>query len=189
MGNANLSLAISVLLMVVTIGNIYLLLFLGKKLGFFKFKWDFINLKNIVIIVGGFLLARVIAIGGTLLLNNQGAESTANDVAIQTIFTGENPILIVLLIGISAPIMEEIIFRGAIIGFWFENLPMVGIAISSILFGLVHGPTNVISFLIYGLMGLILSIAYYKTKRLEVSISIHFFNNIFSAIAIAIGLI
>ncbi len=131
----------------------------------------------------------MIAIGGTLLLNAQGSETTANDAAIQMIFTGENPLLIILLLGISAPIMEEIVFRGGIIGYWLEKFPVVAIAISSIAFGLVHGPTNLISFLIYGLMGLIMSVAYYKTQRLEVSIAIHFLNNILAAIVIALGMV
>lgn len=160
-----------------------------KKLGFLNLKWDFFTKRNVGIIIGGYILARVIAIGGTLLLNTQGSESTANDAVIQTIFTGENPLLIILLIGISAPIMEEIVFRGGIIGYWLEKFPMVAIALSSISFGLIHGPTNLISFLIYGLMGLILSMAYYKTKRLEVSMSIHFLNNILSAIVLAFGMI
>ncbi|EOL47751.1 hypothetical protein I580_01305 [Enterococcus caccae ATCC BAA-1240] len=160
-----------------------------KKLGFLNLIVDFFTKKNVGIILGGFILARVIAIGGTLLLNTQGAESTANDAAIQTIFTGESPLLIILLIGISAPIMEEIVFRGGIIGYWLAKFPIVAIAISSIVFGLIHGPTNLISFLIYGLMGLILSLACYKTQRLEISISIHFLNNIFAAIVIAFGMI
>lgn len=188
-GEANLPLFTTIILIVMVIGNSWLLIFLAKKLGFLKFKLDFFTKKNSGIIIGGFILARIIAIGGTLLLNNQGTASTANDAVIQTIFTGENPLLIILLIGVSAPIMEEIVFRGGIIGLWLEKFPIVGIAISSVLFGLIHGPTNLISFLIYGLMGLILSMAYYKTKRLEVSISIHFLNNIFAAIVIAFGMV
>lgn len=187
-GEAHMSMFVTIGLIVLIIGNIWLLIFLGKKLGFVTFKFDFFNRKNSWIILGGYLLARIIAVGGTLLLNSQGSESTANDAVIQLLFTGENPILIILLLGIAAPIMEEIVFRGGIIGFWLEKFPIAAIALSSILFGLVHGPTNIISFLIYGLMGLILSFAYYKTKRIEVSISIHFLNNILAAIVLAFGI-
>ncbi|MBO0439249.1 CPBP family intramembrane glutamic endopeptidase [Candidatus Enterococcus ikei] len=189
MGEATLTLVASIVLILLVIGNIWLLIFLGKKLGFLTLKFDFLTQKNVGIIVGGFILARIIAIVGTLLLNSQGSESTANDAAIQMMFTGENPLLIVLLIGISAPIMEEIVFRGGIIGFWLKKFPLIGVAVSSIVFGLIHGPTNLVSFLIYASMGLILSMAYYKTQRLEISMSIHFLNNIFGAIAIAFGMI
>ncbi|MBO0470673.1 CPBP family intramembrane metalloprotease [Enterococcus sp. DIV0242_7C1] len=188
-GEANLSLAVSIILILLEIGNIWLLVFLAKKLGFFTIKFDFLTGKNIGIIIGGYVLARIVAIVGTLLLNAQGTNSTANDAAIQTMFTGENPLLIILLIGISAPIMEEIVFRGGIIGFWLKDYPIIGIALSSVIFGLMHGPTDLISFLIYGLIGLILSVVYYKTKRLELSIAIHFLNNILGAIMIAFGLI
>ncbi|HAP2916025.1 TPA: CPBP family intramembrane metalloprotease, partial [Enterococcus faecalis] len=47
----------------------------------------------------------------------------------------------------------------------------------------------IISFFMYALIGLVLSIAYFKTSRLEVSILIHFFNNLIPAIVIAFGLI
>ena len=188
-GEANLSLVVSIILILMVIGNIWLLVFLAKKLGFFTIKFDFLTGRNIGIIIGGYVLARIVAIVGTLLLNAQGTNSTANDAAIQTMFTGENPLLIILLIGISAPIMEEIVFRGGIIGFWLKDYPIVGIVLSSVVFGLVHGPTNLVSFLIYGLIGLILSIVYHKTKRLELSIAVHFLNNILGAIMIAFGLV
>ena len=187
-GVSKLSIGMICFLIILTLANIALLLYLAKKLGFFKASFNFLTFKNCGIIFGGFLLARVIAIGGSLLLSNQGTQSTANDAALQKIFSGENPILVILLIAISAPIMEEIVFRGSIIGFWLKKYPVVAIAVSSILFGLVHGPTDRISFFIYALIGLVFSLAYYKTQRLEVSMGIHFLNNIFGAIALAFGM-
>lgn len=187
-GVAKLSVGTTCFLIVFTLANTALLVYLAKKLGFFKASFDFFSLKNVGIIFGSFILARIIAVVGTLLLMNQGTESTANDAVLQTIFSGENPVLIILLIAVSAPIMEEIVFRGGIIGFWLKKYPVVAIALSTISFGLVHGPTDVISFLIYALVGLILSLAYYKTQRLEVSIAIHFLNNILGAIALAFGM-
>ncbi|MTD37553.1 CPBP family intramembrane metalloprotease [Erwinia sp. CPCC 100877] len=188
-GAEHLSLLSVIILILFIIGNIWLLLFLGKKLGFVDLNFHFFSMKNVLIIIGGAFLARIIAVGGTLLLNNQGTESTANDAAIQMIFTGENPLLIFLLVGISAPIMEEIVFRGGIINLWLKKVPIVGVAVSAIVFGLVHGPTNLISFLIYGLTGLILALAYYMTERLEVSIAIHFLNNFIPALVLAMGLL
>lgn len=186
-GAQQLSLGMTLVTLLVIIGNCWLLIFIGKKLGFVTFRWDFLTKTNTWLIIGGFILARVIAIVGTLLLNIQGKASTNNDETIQLLFKGENPLLIILLIGVSAPIMEEIVFRGGIIGLWLKKFPMLGIAVSSICFGLVHGPTDVISFLIYGSMGLILAYAYYKTQRIEVSMSIHFLNNILPAIILALG--
>ncbi len=57
MGNAQLSLFEAIVLMLVIIGNIWLLVFLGGKLGFFNLKFDFFTKKNVGIILGGFVLA------------------------------------------------------------------------------------------------------------------------------------
>lgn len=97
--------------------------------------------------------------------------------------SGVSPILVLLLLGIAAPIMEEIVFRGDIIGYHIENNAPLAIIISSFLFGIVHGPTKLISCCMYFLMGIIFSISYYKTKDLRVSIFIYFFNNLLPAIA------
>jgi membrane protease YdiL (CAAX protease family) len=189
-GQGTMPLLSTLILIVIFIMNIGLLLVLANKLELLNFDSKFLNKKNILIIVIGVVIARLVAILGTILLNNQGIDSTAlNDAAINNLFTGENPLLIILILGISAPIMEEIVFRAGIIGYFLKDWPILGIALSSISFGLVHGPTDIISFFMYALIGLVLSIAYFKTSRLEVSILIHFFNNLIPAIVIAFGLI
>ena len=187
-GAHKLSLLAVLILIIFIVGNIYLLMYLGKKLGFLTPSKDFLTKKNIISILVVALIARTVGIGGTLLLNATGVTQTANDEAIGQLFTGENPLLIILLIGIAAPIMEEIVFRGGIAGYLFKDLPVVGIIVSSVLFGLMHSPTNIISFLIYGLIGLTCAIAYFKTRRLEVSIAIHFLNNILPALVLAFGI-
>ena len=187
-GAHKLSLLAVLILIIFIVGNIYLLMYLGKKLGFLTLSKDFLTKKNIIYILVGTLIARTAGIGGTLLLNATGVTQTANDEAIGQLFTGENPLLIILIIGIAAPIMEEIVFRGGIVGYLFKDLPVVGIIVSSVLFGLMHSPTNIISFLIYGLIGLTCAIAYFKTRRLEVSIAIHFLNNILPALVLAFGI-
>ncbi|EGP4912611.1 CPBP family intramembrane metalloprotease [Enterococcus faecium] len=154
-----------------------------------KTNHPFLTKKNILIILVATLIDRGIAIGGTLLLNTQGYTTTANDSTLIKLFSGVSPVLVILLLGIAAPIMEEIVFRGGIIGYLVENNALLAILISSFLFGIIHGPTNFISFGMYFFMGIILAVSYYKTKDLRVSISIHFLNNLFPAIAIAYGLI
>lgn len=189
MGEKQMSLVGTSIVMIIFIVTIGLSIYIGKRMGLVNFKLDFFTKKNTWIILGGFIGARIIAIAGTLLLNSQGTESTANDQAINMMFTGENPILVIMVIGISAPIMEEIVFRGGIMGYFLKDFPIIGIILSTLLFGLIHGPTDIPSFLIYTVIGFILSFAYHKTKRLEVSMSIHFLNNILPAIALAFGLV
>ncbi|MCE5090459.1 CPBP family intramembrane metalloprotease [Staphylococcus devriesei] len=86
----------------------------------------------------------------------------------------------ILTIGILGPIIEEVMFRGLLIKGVFRGAPIIGGVVSVILFAGAHGPTNISEWLIYGLSGVVLVIAYLKTKRLEVPIVIHALSNILS---------
>lgn len=188
-GEKNLNISSTLVTVILVVINILFLIYLAKRMNTIKTNHPFLTKKNILIILVATLIDRGIAIGGTLLLNMQGHTTTANDSTLIKLFSGVSPVLVVLLLGIAAPIMEEIVFRGGIIGYLVENNALLAILISSFLFGIIHGPTNFISFGMYFFMGIILSVSYYKTKDLRVSISIHFLNNLFPAIAIAYGLI
>ncbi|EIB6796426.1 CPBP family intramembrane metalloprotease [Enterococcus faecalis] len=188
-GEKNLNISSTLVTVILVVINILFLIYLAKRMNIIKTNHLFLTKKNILIILVATLIDRGIAIGGTLLLNMQGHTTTANDSTLIKLFSGVSPVLVVLLLGIAAPIMEEIVFRGGIIGYLVENNALLAILISSFLFGIIHGPTNFISFGMYFFMGIILSVSYYKTKDLRVSISIHFLNNLFPAIAIAYSLI
>ncbi|HGW2854503.1 TPA: CPBP family intramembrane glutamic endopeptidase [Enterococcus faecalis] len=188
-GEKNLNISSTLVTVILVVINILFLIYLAKRMNIIKTNHPFLTKKNILIILVATLIDRGIAIGGTLLLNMQGHTNTANDSTLIKLFSGASPVLVVLLLGIAAPLMEEIVFRGGIIGYLVENNALLAILISSFLFGIIHGPTNFISFGMYFFMGIILSVSYYKTKDLRVSISIHFLNNLFPAIAIAYGLI
>jgi len=77
-----------------------------------------------------------------------------------------------------APIVEELIFRGVIIGKVFKKKPYIGIIVSSVTFGFAHIGVGLLIVPLQIISGLILSIAYHKTKRLEVSITIHALANL-----------
>lgn len=185
MGEAYLPSLIAYGLIAMVFMNIGLLMWLAKKLGLASFRFDWSTKKNWLWIIGAFVLGRVIAIVGTLFLQaNTGQQSTANDTLLNNVFAGENPLLIFLLIAVAAPVMEEIVFRGGIIGFLFEKYQMIGIAVSVILFGLAHTATSWIEFAIYALIGLLMALVYKKTKRLEAAVAVHFLNNVLGAIAL-----
>ena len=73
--------------------------------------------------------------------------------------------------------MEELIFRGIILdGLLRRYSPMKSIIISSVLFGIVHlNPWQFISAFIIGLFS---GWVYYRTRKLTLSIIIHFINNL-----------
>lgn len=178
LGAGSFGMGSTIILGVVMVLNIALLVWLAKKLGFLQFRFDYLNKPSVKLILLLFVLGRLIAIVGTLFLQFQGESGTANDAALEGIFSLLNPVIIFLFAAISAPIMEEIVFRGAIMGLWLKDYPRIAIIVSSAAFGLMHGPTNLISFLIYAGLGFLFAYAYVKTERLETSMSVHFLNNL-----------
>ena len=87
---------------------------------------------------------------------------------------------VILITVIIAPLSEEFIFRKVIIGHLFAQKKVIGLFVSSILFGLGHmiAGFDWISLLIYSSMGLIFGLFYLKTKRIETSITAHVVNNL-----------
>ncbi|WP_101773753.1 CPBP family intramembrane glutamic endopeptidase [Peptostreptococcus faecalis] len=156
--------------------SMYLLI--AKEINIFKFDKSFINMKNILIILVGTILARLIVYSGILALMVQGIESTQNDVILSEVLKGYSWYLIASIGVLLAPITEEIIYRGYIMGHLFKNSkPIIGILINSFLFGLMHNVNNLTSLLLYSSIGILLSVSYQKTKRLEIPIAIHMLNN------------
>jgi len=90
-----------------------------------------------------------------------------------------NPVPVISMVAIVAPICEEILFRGMILrGLLAGYKPAKAIMISALIFGMVHlnGPQFVNAFLI----GLFLGYLYYKTNSLILCISVHVCNNAIS---------
>jgi hypothetical protein len=77
----------------------------------------------------------------------------------------------------SAPILEEILFRGLIPQKLFPQHELIGLVVGSILFGFFHGPTNIGSFVLYAGMGGVLALVVHQTKRLEMGILAHMLRN------------
>ncbi|WP_101773414.1 CPBP family intramembrane glutamic endopeptidase [Peptostreptococcus faecalis] len=153
-----------------------LFVYLAKKLNIAKFNLSFINKKNVLIIFIIVIIDQVSAalFYGIIQSNGMGVRT------VDYYIDNENISWYLDFITgfIYAPIVEEIIFRGYIIGRLFVNNPIIGILISTLLFGIGHLPENPISFMLFASSGLLFSIAYYKTKRLEVPIIIHSMGNI-----------
>ncbi|WP_034671244.1 CPBP family intramembrane glutamic endopeptidase [Epilithonimonas caeni] len=93
----------------------------------------------------------------------------------------EDPVSLLIMTVILAPILEEILFRGIIMKGMVNNnvKPVTAIVISAFIFGLVH--FNPWQFAGAFLLGLVLGLVYYKTKSLLMSILLHAFNNLVSA--------
>jgi hypothetical protein len=91
--------------------------------------------------------------------------------------SGFIPLLIA--VSISAPIFEEIIFRGIIFNDFKKGLPVwLAILTQGVLFGIFHG--NWIQGVYATLVGIVLGIVYYKYKSIWAVILLHFSYNTIS---------
>lgn len=88
-----------------------------------------------------------------------------------------NPLGIVAL-AIIAPIAEEVVFRGAILGHLLENTKWdyrLSILVSALVFGVIH--LNPIQIVFATIIGLLLGWAYWRTRSLLPCILMHVANN------------
>ncbi len=98
----------------------------------------------------------------------------------------KNMTLTVIFGGIIAPLCEELYFRGLLLSFFlmFFN-PWIGIAATSIVFGLAHFDS--VGVIVTGIIdGVALSLVFIFTGSLWVPVLVHIFNNSIGLVAFAI---
>ncbi len=148
-----------------------------------------ITLKDFGFIVLYWLAARVIAIVGTVIINAlAGTTSTANDAALQSMtnyFDGGFfffTLLYCLLVGIFAPIIEEMAYRAFPTYLLFDGKSgwLTGLVTTAI-FALPHA-TTVLEFILYFGMGAVFYLAYHRRGNIKDSMLVHILNNLPSAL-------
>ena len=86
----------------------------------------------------------------------------------------------IVAVAILAPIVEEVVFRGAILRLLLEcfsgKKAWIAIAISAVAFGLFHG--NLAQAVNASFLGLILGWLYYRTQSIVPSMVLHLVNNV-----------
>ncbi|AZA79956.1 CPBP family intramembrane metalloprotease [Chryseobacterium sp. G0186] len=99
----------------------------------------------------------------------------------------DDPVIMLIMTVIMAPIFEEIIFRGIIQkGLINKGVePWKAILYASIIFGVVHG--NPWQFISAVMLGCVLGFVYYKTKSLLIPILLHGFNNLTLSLLVVYG--
>ncbi|MFH5811019.1 lysostaphin resistance A-like protein [Companilactobacillus sp. FL22-1] len=103
---------------------------------------------------------------------------------------GKSIIILLIFSILVAPILEEIIFRGIFMNWFFVKQPLIAVIASGLVFGYVHAPFNAQTNWLYALskilLGIVLAGVYYRTKNIKANITVHFLNNL---LAILSGLV
>lgn len=148
--------------------------------------------KDVGIILLFYLAGRVIAVAGTVI--NQlvsGNQMSMNDQAIFGLTAGIKEgflpftICFLLAIGIIAPIIEELVFRGLASQIFFSGgNKWLAAIVTSLIFGILHA-TNLIEWIMYTSLGVVFYLAYARRRNIKDSILLHMLNNIPPAILLA----
>lgn len=85
--------------------------------------------------------------------------------------TGGSPWATLIVAGILAPIVEEVVLRKGVQKSLQAINPIFAIVVTSIIFGILHG--NLVQGIFAGVFGLALGYVYYKTDNLAYSIAMH----------------
>lgn len=150
-------------------------LFLGKRMGLLEGFKTLSSLKAWGMIGLTYLGIYIVTGLGKMVMMWEGVSNSTNQATIEN--THMNPFVLITFTVIMAPIVEEFIFRGLLMGRVFNPDSIVGLILSGFLFGLVHMPNSIGVWIIYAGMGFTLGTVYRKFQKLEYCIMAHMINN------------
>ncbi|MBE5677112.1 CPBP family intramembrane metalloprotease [Staphylococcus sp. SS87] len=150
------------------------------KINLFSFKK--ITLRQIALIIGGALL--LFGLDNIYLYFH---ETPKNEQILEDEIRNMPLYFSILTIAVIPPLLEEIIFRGILIRVIFRKHLLLGLVVSSLAFASLHESDTWIGYLPYLYSGVIFGLAYLKTRRLEVTILMHFLNNLLALLFIIWG--
>ena len=108
---------------------------------------------------------------------------TGNDLNNATnLMQNSNVVIRTLVVGIGAPVFEELIFRKVLIDRTIKYGEYVSIVLSGIMFGLLHG--NFQQFFFAALIGMLFGYIYIRTGRIRYTIFLHMAINLSSALVL-----
>jgi len=143
-----------------------------QKLGFFKFI-PYIFMTFGIILPGsivGTLFHRLV----TFPFGGNGSTEVAE------LLMGSNPIPRIIVIGILAPIFEELIFRKLLIDRLSRYGSFIAIIVSGLFFGLFHGNFSQVFFATG--IGMLFAFLYLKTGRIHLTIILHMIVNLYTSV-------
>ena len=126
------------------------------------------------ILVPGTIVGTIVHRAFTLPFGGDGSNVIAE------LLMNSNPIPRIIVIGILAPIFEELIFRKLLIDRLSRYGSFIAIIVSGLFFGLFHG--NFSQFFFATGIGLLFAFLYAKTGKIHLTIILHMIVNLFSSV-------
>lgn len=176
----------TILVSLISILVLAIFLYGAHKSKLLDLKSKLLTINDLPRIVLSYLVIYVGNLVGGIWLQLVKQTTTANQQVINNLVSESSLISSFFLIVLIAPICEEIICRGIIPTKLFQGYEKFGYVIGWLIFLLAHTPSNLPSFLIYGWMSTVLTWTAYRTRRLEMSISVHILLNSISFILLAL---
>lgn len=167
----------------ISVNFIIIVIFLGKKRGFYKQIAKTLELRNIVLIFVLAIFCVILNIIINLFIRVHHLGTMYNQDVIDNILGSLLWFSKIFGVAILAPILEESIFRASIYQL-FENTK-ISFAVSSLLFAFVHSGYSWV-FLVYLPVSLGITFIYHRSKILTDSILIH---SIFNLLVIYLNFI
>ena len=166
-------------LLVSALSLLVLLIFIigARKSQLASFGLSFFKAKDLARLGLSYLVIICSNILGSILLQLSNETTTGNQSQINDMVQNSSLISSFFLLALLAPICEEILCRGIVPKKIFRGKENLGFVVGTIVFALLHQPSNLPSLLIYGGMSTVLSWTAYKTQRLEMSILLHMIVN------------
>ena len=126
------------------------------------------------ILVPGTIVGTIVHRAITLPFGGDGSNVIAE------LLMKSNPIPRIIVIGILAPVFEELIFRKLLIDRLSRYGSFIAIIVSGLFFGLFHG--NFSQFFFATGIGLLFAFLYVKTGKIHLTIILHMMVNLFSSV-------
>ena len=159
---------------VIILAMLYLLVFEGRKMLEFKWKWRY--LVYLLLAYGVSYLSGIVFSFLTPATSNQMALNELTEM------TGRQELpYLLLVVCLLGPITEELVYRGVLMNTFLKDSPWYGdVLLSACIFGYVHISSGLtpLAFFTYASGGAILAFLYRKTHSLYYPILLHIMINI-----------
>ncbi|WP_334427154.1 MULTISPECIES: CPBP family intramembrane glutamic endopeptidase [unclassified Levilactobacillus] len=141
--------------------------------------------KTVSQLIGLFILMLAIQYAWTILIATHILPSPANQQAINQQVT-QLPFWNLAYAILLAPVIEELIFRGIFLNYFFSKntklMNFLGIFVSGIIFGFMHVASFTPTLLMYSALGWVLGYSYLHFRDIRYDMTLHFLNNAMSLI-------